>query len=305
VLHLRGSHVAVHPGHSVVEDHRIDGMRTEAAALRKLLTLQKRSGGSLEVKIARNSRFHWKVYLFTNEGHSAAYVGSSNLTGDGLGAEGEFNLRRSGAVGDRALRNIADIFERSWHKDSAPLTEWISDHFAPVSQRSRTSLKLIDPKIRKLLRHVRAPQPNGQRRGTDQPSVFSYVKESTVGGTDKVVSDKTSWDAKKWEWMVFPTRAERDRLLNARSFYLAQAHRVGGRISLNDVCDEDEFGTEDGRFFIAYRKRRGSVAKVINKRFLKLLRDGGLIARKDDLWRSRTLGGAYQALLNKLLKVPE
>jgi len=278
---------------------------TEAAALRKLLTLQKRSGGCLEVKIARNSHFHWKVYLFSDEGRSAAYVGSSNLTGDGLGAEGEFNLRLSGAMGDRALRNIADKFDRTWRKDSVPLTQWISDHFAPVSQQSRKSLRLIDPKIRKLLRRVHAPQPHGQRRGTDHASVFSYVKESTKRSTNNDVSDKTSWDAKRWEWMVFPTRAERDRLRNAGSFYLAQDHRLGGRIALNDVCDEDEFGTEDGRFFIAYRKRRGSVARVINKRSLKLLRDGGLIARKDDLWRNRTLGNAYQALLNKMLKVPE
>ena len=43
---------------------------TEAAALRKLLTLQNRAKGSLEVKIARNSRFHWKVYLLTNEERS-------------------------------------------------------------------------------------------------------------------------------------------------------------------------------------------------------------------------------------------
>jgi len=105
--------------------------------------------------------------------------------------------------------------------------------------------------------------------------------------------------------MVFPTRSERDRLLNSGSFYLAQSDRLGGRISLNDVCDDDEFGTEDGRFFLAYRKRRGSIARVINKRLLKLLRDGELIARKDDLWRNRTLGSAYQALLNKLLKVSE
>jgi hypothetical protein len=50
--------------------------------------------------------------------------------------------------------------------------------------------------------------------------------------------------------MVFPTRAARDRLLNARSFYLAEIHRAGNRISLNDVCDDDEFGTEVGRFLL-------------------------------------------------------
>jgi HKD family nuclease len=277
---------------------------TEAAALRKLLTLQTRRKGSLQVKVAKNFRFHWKVYLFSTEQRLAAYVGSSNLTGDGLAAEGEFNLRLSGAMGDRALRNIAETFDRTWRKDSVPLTAMISDNFAPISQRSRQLSKQIHPKLRKLLRHVRRPEPNVRLRVPDHTSVFSYVKKSVKGSTNKEVSDKTSWDAKRWEWLVYRARPERDRVLNAGSFYLAEIHRAGGWISLNDVCDEDEFGTEDGRFFIAYRKRKGSVAKAINKRTLKQLRDGGLITRKAGLCRARRLGSAHQALLNKLLKVP-
>jgi HKD family nuclease len=278
---------------------------TEGAALRKLLTLQNRAKGSLEVRIARNERFHWKLYLFNTERRVVAYVGSSNLTGDGLGAEGEFNLRLMGARGDHALRNIAETFDRTWQKDSIPLTEGISDNFAPISQRSRELSKQIYPEIRKLLSHVRRPNPRVQQKAPGRVAVFSYVEQFAGPGTNKEVSDKTTWDAKMWDWMVYPTRAERDRLLNARSFYLADIRRAGGRISLNDVRDEDEFGTEDGRFFVAYRKRRGSVARVINKTTLKLLRDGGLIARKDDLCRNRKLGNAHQALLNKLLRVPE
>jgi hypothetical protein len=210
-----------------------------------------------------------------------------------------------GGRGDRALRNVAETFDRTWRKGSVPLTALISDRFAPISQRSRQLLKQIDPKIRKLLIHVRRPEPNVRQKLSGHVPVFTFFEEFAAPSTNKEVRSKTSWDAKKWDWMVFPTRAARDRLLNTRSFYLAEVHRAGGWISLNDVWDEDEFGTEDGRFFIAYRKRRGSVARALNKRTLKLLKTGGMIARKDDLCRDRRLGSAHRALLNKLLKVPE
>jgi HKD family nuclease len=278
---------------------------TEAAALRKLLTLQKRAKGSLEVRVAENFRFHWKVYLFNSGERVTAYIGSSNLTGDGLGAEGEFNLRVTAGRGDRALRNIAETFDRTWRKGSVPLTALISDRFAPISQRSRQFLKQIDPEIRKVLVHVRRPEPNVRQKVSNHVPVFTFFEEFAASSTNQEVKSKTSWHAKTWDWMVFPTRAARDRLLNARSFYLAEIRRAGGWISLNDVRDEDEFGTQDGRFFIAYQKRRGSVSRALNKRTFKMLKTGGLIARKGDLCRERRLSSAHRALLNRLLNVPE
>jgi len=276
---------------------------TEAAALRRLLSLQKRAGSCLEVKVARNPRFHWKVYLFNTERHFTVYVGSSNLTRDGLGTEGEFNLRISGMVADRPLRNISETFDRAWRRDAVPLTEKISDNFAPISQRSLQLSKQIDPNIRKVLRTISRPKTKAREPRTRHSSVFTFVEEFAGPSTKKEVRKKQRWDAKGWEWMVFRTRAARDRLFKAGSFYLAEIHRAGGVISFRDVCEEDEFGTEDGRFFVAYQKRRGSVARRLNKRTLKLLKDGGLIVKKDDLCQDRRVGKANRDLLNRLLRV--
>lgn len=276
---------------------------TEAAAFRRLLSLQKRAGSCLEVRVARNPRFHWKVYLFNTGRRFIAYIGSSNLTRDGLGTEGEFNLRISGVVGDRPLRNISETFDRAWRRDAVPLTEKISDNFAPISQRSLQLSKQIDPNIREVLRTISRPKTKAHQPRSAHSSVFTFVEEFAEPSTKKEVRKKQRWDAKGWEWMVFRTRAARDRLFNAGSFYLAEIHRADGVISLRDVCEEDEFGTEDGRFFVAYQKRRGSVARRLNKRTLKLLKDGGLIVNKDDLRQDRRIGKANRDLLNRLLRV--
>jgi HKD family nuclease len=94
---------------------------TEAAALRRLLSLQKRFGQYIEIRIAQNDRFHWKTYLFEGRSRSAAFVGSSNLTKDGLGVEGEFNIRLVSTNTSGAMAHIAETFDHAWEKDSVPL----------------------------------------------------------------------------------------------------------------------------------------------------------------------------------------
>jgi len=276
---------------------------TESAALRKLLTLQKRRGASLEVRIARNPRFHWKVYMFSWQRRLVAYVGSSNLTGDGLGTEGEFNLRLSGTSRDRCLVNITETFDRSWRKDAVPLNQTISDKFSPVSQRSHEVTKGIDPLIRRILRRVQRPIRSATGTVKEATSCYTFFEEFAVASTRREVRHKTGWDSKGWDWIVFGTKSERDRVLKAGSFYLGKMiHRKGGILSLNDVRDDDEFRTVDGRYFVAYQKRKGSIAKLMKAKTLNVLRDGGLILRKDDLRRNRTLGFKNRSLLNKLLK---
>jgi hypothetical protein len=232
-----------------------------------------------------------------------AYVGSSNLTGDGLGMEGEFNLCLSGTNRDRCLIHITDTFGKSWSKDAVPLDQMITDKFAPVSERSRDITKGIDPQIRRILRHVRRTTRSGRRKVPGQKvSCYTFFDEFAVASTRREVGHKTGWDSKGWDWMVFGTKSERDRVLNAGSFYLAEIHRTGGILSLNDVRDDDEFRTVDGRFFVAFRKRKGSIAKSLKAKTLRVLRDAGFILKKDDLRRNRTMGMQNRTLINKLLK---
>jgi len=292
-------------GHKSIRIKLLVGLyngHTESAALRRLLALQKRTDDSLEVRIAQNPRFHWKVYMFSEQRRRVAYVGSANLTGDGLSTEGEFNLRLSGTSGDPCLVHIEDTFDRSWHKDSVPLDQTITERFTSVSQQSHSITRGIDPQIRRILRRVQRPRRIARRKVREEASCFTFFEDFAKAKTQREVRDKTRWDSKGWDWMVFNAKAERDRLLEARSFYLAEIHRTGGILSLNDVRDDDEFRTEDGRYFVAFQKHKGSVAKLLKAKTLKALRDGEFILRKDDLRRNRTMGFKNRSLLKKLLK---
>jgi len=64
----------------------------EPSALRLLTNLQKRFG-SFETRVSRLNHFHQKLYLFQRLGSAEGYLGSSNLTQEGLESEGEINIK--------------------------------------------------------------------------------------------------------------------------------------------------------------------------------------------------------------------
>jgi hypothetical protein len=115
---------------------------------------------------------------------------------------------------------------------------------------------------------------------------------------------KTTWERKNWEWMVYPRRSDRDRLRNAGAFYLVELHGRGGVLSLNDVRDDDDFRTEDGRYFVAYQKRKGSISKKLDPSVLSLLKEKGVVQKRADFRRERRISRVHREVLNSLLRVP-
>jgi len=275
---------------------------TEAAALRKLLRLQKHSGGQIEVRIARNRRFHWKLYLFESKGRATAFVGSSNLTNDGLGVKGELNLRLTGAGLGGALAHIAETFDREWKKDSFPLDVGIAERFAPASEQSKDVSSQVDPIIKALLRN---PARNPARKEPFRETRVITSVEGFVGKTTiKAVKDKTDWYRQGWEWLVCTLRADQYRLTRAGAFYLAAFRGEILQLSLNDVRGDDYFRTEDGQYLVAYQTRKGSVTRNVGPAVLARLKRAGVINKKEDLRHDRSLSRAKCEALNSLLRVP-
>lgn len=275
---------------------------TEAAALRRLLNLQKRFGDHLEVRIANIGRFHWKTYLFDNKSGATAFVGSSNLTNDGLSAEGEFNIRLNSASMSGYLTHVAETFDRFWKKHSKLLTKDIAEEYAPVSNQSKEAILKIGPIIRGILR----PPKRGheEREPIKVATILTSVEGSLCRATIKAVKDKTKWYSNGWLYMVCSRKADRDRLEKAGAFYLADFREKRMLLSLNDVRDTDEFKTEDGQYLVAYKTRKGSVPKYVSPTIFTRLKREGLIKTKEDLRRDRRLSRSHRELLNSLLRVP-
>ncbi len=107
---------------------------TDPAALRRLLDLEPRENGGLELRIFECTdevSFHPKAYLVHSADNAgAAYVGSSNLTAQGLDRGIEWNYRIEPSQDARGFRAIATEFDLLFgHGRTRSLTaEWIAGY---------------------------------------------------------------------------------------------------------------------------------------------------------------------------------
>lgn len=85
---------------------------TEPEALRKILQLK-----NVELKIARNSDFHSKGFLFTHKSYHTIIIGSSNITHGALTKNKEWNLKVTAHKDSELFKNtiteFGNVFEKS------------------------------------------------------------------------------------------------------------------------------------------------------------------------------------------------
>ena len=96
---------------------------TQPSALKELNKISRQTNGNLELRISRNKRFHWKAYFIIKKTKADVIIGSSNLTSDGLGAEGEINLQLNLDTNSSCLKNIHRTFVNEWENNSCSCTE--------------------------------------------------------------------------------------------------------------------------------------------------------------------------------------
>jgi len=193
---------ALHEGPSTLRIRLLVGLyngHTESAALRQLLGLQRKHGQKIEIRIAENQRFHWKTYLFESRGRFTAFVGSSNLTKDGLGLEGEFNIRLESKNASGTLAHLVETFDRVWDKQSIPLSIGIAERFSSASNQWRELARNIDPIIKEILRRPRRKRTIATPKDS---SIMTSIEEIVCRATVKVVKDRTDWYRRGWLWMV-------------------------------------------------------------------------------------------------------
>ena len=129
---------------------------TEPEALRKILQLT-----NVELKIARNSDFHSKGFLFTHKSYYTIIIGSSNITHGALTKNKEWNLKVTAHKDSELFKNTIIEFENVFEK-SHPVTLDYLEKYAFVYH----SEKKLRQGLRKALLEVedKSIQPNEMQK---------------------------------------------------------------------------------------------------------------------------------------------
>ncbi|MBU3659358.1 MAG: DUF3427 domain-containing protein [Flavobacteriales bacterium] len=123
---------------------------TEPEALRKILQLS-----NVELKIARNTDFHSKGFLFTHKSYYTIIIGSSNITHGALTKNKEWNLKVTAHKDSELFKNTIKEFENVFDKSHEVNEEYLERYaFVYNSERKlRQGLRkaLLDVDDKKIL----------------------------------------------------------------------------------------------------------------------------------------------------------
>ena len=89
--------------------------------------------GNLDVRIAREKKFHAKGYLFSFGEHKTVIVGSSNLTSSALRTNRELNVLFHSTHDGKIIDNFESSFEEDWGEGTPLSHDWI-DAYESTSQ---------------------------------------------------------------------------------------------------------------------------------------------------------------------------
>ncbi len=186
---------------------------TEPMALRKLLALP-----NLELRILTDENFHAKGYLFKRgQGITAEYsmiVGSSNLTGNALNKNNEWNIKLSSTKDGSLIREVNNEFKDIFSRATKVTESWLQqyDKIYGESFKGRTAQleKLIQlNKINPNQMQIEALQSieNLRERGENKGILISAT------GTGKTYL--SAFDVKRVQPKKFLFIAHRDVILKA------------------------------------------------------------------------------------------
>lgn len=276
---------------------------TPPEALRRLVRLHKNYPGVFFVRVARNNRFHWKLYSFSKGAARRLYIGSANFTEDGLSAEGELSVKISANSGDSISKALQSEFERIWRNEdesfllSAGCIKKYDNLKRPTFVVSKPAQ---DDALRRILRKPKRLKQEPEEAAKPR-SLFAgnYVTDETV----KVIEVETNWHRKGWDYISYLYKSEfavdRDArvLLKVDFFGETQQHRLRF-VRVADTAAE--LVTPDGKYFIAYERLAGGWSR----KFETIKKELGRVGlTKRSLKANRKLNRTQLDLLCRLLHV--
>jgi len=253
---------------------------TPPPALLKLLSLGGEFPSRLRVRVARNNRFHWKLYAFRSGGIRRFYVGSANLTQDGMTAEGELCLKVTSATRDSISKSLESEFDALWLDESKSFK--LNKGLLKVYRKAaRPPLTVVNPdkdkKLREMLKPPERLKHEPAQAANARPRVCfisSYMYEETV----EIVETETNWNKKRWEFVLYPYKTDFDKEQIGHLLLLV-AHQDSARkfwIEFVRVVDKTMLDTLDGKYFVAYTRVPYSRAQQYDEAVKRELKRVGL-----------------------------
>lgn len=253
---------------------------TSAASIAKAYQLQKEHPNKFWVRISRNNRFHWKLYIFAKDSDRRIYVGSANFTEDGLTALGELSVKITAQTTDRISKSLQYEFNSLWENEDhsfSPNDKFLSDYKKLDKPSLQIKTSPDDPIAKLLYNAQRIPKNPLPKDEIKSRLIFANdnLSDKTM---EKIKKKKNSWDVNNWNYVCL----SKNNYEYARNAKLAiyMTHNENGKsqvhddfsISFNRIEDSTELETDDGKYFVAFSKipysrtlRYGDVKSKLSK----------------------------------------
>lgn len=259
---------------------------TEPAALWLLLKAQRQSKGRLEARLARDLRFHRKLYLFRDGNACCVISGSSNLTGEGLKSSGEFNLLARLPRTAPQVRRLVAEFDHLWSTQTVPLSPGRIKQYARIRpRRPRPTVS------RRSLARVLGPASSDglEQGGVSSETVPRYWRDWISGfaatRTEAIVNEETDWDRKRYWWYS----SQYDGFKAGDRILLFDRPTGWAEVGVVKATTCTATPTPDGRHFVAYVRARGWHRRRLGSGLWKALAAVGLVMSADARSRRRKL----------------
>ena len=236
---------------------------TSAKAIKKAFDLQKKYPSKFRIQIARNSRFHWKLYIFGKGTSRKIYIGSANFTEDGLTTTGELSIKITAQANDQISKSLQYEFEEIWKnkKNSFQPNENFLNAYNKLPRPLHRLQTSNDNPITKLLRPPQRVKEKQSFEGEVKSRLVFVEENFSDEAIEDIKNKKNSWNIKNWNYICFRNRNDFEHSRNSKLIILVKYDGSAKRppkddfvISINQVEDSAEFQTADGKYFVAFSR---------------------------------------------------
>jgi HKD family nuclease len=272
----------------------------------ELIKLQESYKAKCEIRIARNSRFHWKCYLFDSGKKQTSFVGSANFTSSGISKSGELVVRfiesGKGVFANRLRTEFNKIFEmdsESFNISKLPLDEYKRLHRVKGFEENKEDIALSSLLKKPVETKFKVAKTSDNLK-VRLVTVYGFLLQATVKTISKY---KSQWHDLNYDYFCCDYYSDYKRSsIGDILFYQDKDDNGYWVYTFREVMDKDEIQTADGKYFIAVKKIRGS-RSIKQSALEEKLRELKVPVVKRAPFKDKLLTNRQTSELTKLFKI--